>query len=231
TGIGFTHFLGLSIDHHQIWKAGKPIQARADRHMRESQRLLNDALARNLRVVAQIQPGSWLAKNSDTANFLRVGRDGKALAKKNVTASFPEVLKFGFNVGASVAQTDGGSPALAAALINSEIRSSYSDVSFHPHEQEAFRKHAGFDIPAVVTSRFGVPHAKLSTISAERVISDDDPVYTFYKWFWKRGDGWNDFNSAIHDGLKSTGRDDLWTFFDPAVRVPSVFGSGGNVNV
>lgn len=181
TRIGFTHFLGLSVDHQRIWNAGSPTGEQNDKYLLESQKLLNDALQRDLRVVANLQPGSWLSNNSETAKFLRVGRDGKPLAKKNVAPSFPELQKFGFNVGASLAQTFGDSPALEAALINSELRSSYSDVSHHPHEREAFRKHAGFDIPDLVTSRWGVAHAKLETISADRVIPDDDPVYTYYK--------------------------------------------------
>lgn len=230
TRIGFTHFLGLTVDNHKIWKAGEPTVAQADQHLLESRRLLNDALKRDLRVIANLQPGSWLSKNEETAKYLRVDRDGKVLTRKNVSPTFPDIEKFGFNVGASVMQTFGDSPALEAALINSELRSSYSDISHHPHEREAFRKHAGYDIPDLATSRWGVPHAKLASISKDRVIPDDDPVYTFYKWFWKRGDGWNDFNSAIHNGLHSTGRDDLWTFFDPAVRVPSLWGSGGDVD-
>jgi len=36
--------------------------------------------------------------------------------------------------------------------------------------------------------------------------------------------------SAAHEGLQTTGREDFWTFFDPAVRVPSLWGSGGDVN-
>ena len=53
----------------------------------------------------------------------------------------------------------------------------------------------------------------------------------FYRWFWTVGDGWNGLHSALHRGLKSTGRDDLWTWYDPAIRVPSIAGSGGEVDV
>ncbi|MCS6862485.1 MAG: hypothetical protein NZT92_19455, partial [Abditibacteriales bacterium] len=66
------------------------------------------------------------------------------------------------------------------------------------------------------------------------------PLLVFYRWFWKQGDGWNDLHTALHRGLKSTGRvgngrravpKDLWTWHDPAVRVASVWGSGGEVDV
>jgi hypothetical protein len=45
------------------------------------------------------------------------------------------------------------------------------------------------------------------------------------------GDGWNALHSALHSGVKITGRRDLWTFFDPAVRQPSISGAGGGVDV
>jgi hypothetical protein len=51
-------------------------------------------------------------------------------------------------------------------------------------------------------------------------------------WFWKRGDGWNGLNTQLHRGLKQQAtRNDFWTFHDPAVRVPSIGGSGGEADV
>ena len=35
----------------------------------------------------------------------------------------------------------------------------------------------------------------------------------------------------MHQGLKSTGRKDVWTWFDPTIRAPSVGGSGGALDV
>ena len=66
---------------------------------------------------------------------------------------------------------------------------------------------------------------------ADRVIPDDFPLYVFYRWYWKVGDGWNGLNTALHRGLKSTGRRDFWTYHDPAVRVASVYGSGGEADI
>ena len=74
-------------------------------------------------------------------------------------------------------------------------------------------------------------YSRLADFPATRIIPDDHPLLRFYQWFWKEGDGWNTLHSQVHRGLKSAGRTDLWTFFDPAVRVPSVWGSGGEVDV
>ncbi|MBO5725011.1 MAG: hypothetical protein J6S58_09310, partial [Lentisphaeria bacterium] len=52
-----------------------------------------------------------------------------------------------------------------------------------------------------------------------------------YKFFWKKGDGWNPIHSRIHDAFKANMKyKGFWTFYDPAVRVPPLWGSGGNVD-
>ena len=65
------------------------------------------------------------------------------------------------------------------------------------------------------------------------MIPDDQPLYRYFQWFWREGDAWPALNTATARGLKrgATDRADLWTFHDPAVRVASVFGSGGEVDV
>jgi len=75
----------------------------------------------------------------------------------------------------------------------------------------------------------GIDYRELEDFPADRVIPDDHPVYVYYKWFWKQGDGWNAINTAVHQGLAEMGRGDLWTMHPPALRVPSVYGSGGGV--
>ncbi len=70
---------------------------------------------------------------------------------------------------------------------------------------------------------------KLKDFPADRVIADDHPILKYLRWFWTVGDGWNALHSALHKGVKSTGRQ--WTFFDPAVRQPSISGAGGSVDV
>ncbi len=89
----------------------------------------------------------------------------------------------------------------------------------------------GIDIPDIVGHPRGVDYRKLEDFPSDRVIADDDPVYRYYRWYWKHGMGWNQLNTEVHQGLQAAKRDDLWTFYDPAVRVASVFGSGGDVDV
>ena len=229
--IGFTHQLIHPIDFGKVWAAGRPTEAVAADQAAELAETLDQYLAEGLRAVASLSPGSWVVRDeANRARFARIDRQGKPYADENVCGLFPEVQSFAHHVGASVARSFGRFPALQAALIHTEVRD-HTQLCFHPHDREAFRRFAGCDIPEQATSKWGVRYARIEGFPANRVIPDDHPLLLFYRWFWKEGDGWNALHSQVHRGLKSTGREDLWTFFDPAVRVPSVWGSGGNVDV
>lgn len=225
--IGFTHCGGLWVDYAKVWEAGKPTEAADPQTIEQVKRDLDMALANDLRVFASLSPGRWARGK---AEFRRVGRDGKPYPREDICGLFPALREFCYNVGASVAQTYGNFPAFDAALIHTEVRD-HSQLCFHEHDKVAFKQFAGFDIPVEAVDLRGTPYQNLKDFPANRVIPDDYPLYVFYKWFWKQGDGWNDLHSAVHRGLKSTGRKDLWTWHDPAVRVASVWGSGGEVDV
>lgn len=225
--IGFTHCAGLWVDYSKVWEAGKPTLAADPQVVEQVKRDLDRALANDLRVFASVSPGAWARRKTE---FRRVGRDGKPYPREDICGLFPVLKEFCYNVGASLAQTYGEFPAFDAALIHTEVRDN-SQLCFHEHDKTAFKQFAGFDIPAEALTLRGTPYQNLKDFPANRVIPDDYPLYVFYRWFWKQGDGWNDLHSAVHRGLKSTGRNDLWTWHDPAVRVASVWGSGGEVDV
>jgi len=225
--IGFTHVIGLSADYGKIWKESKPMEAAKPGSVEQTKRMLDEALANGLSIVASLSPGSFMRRQD---KFLRVDRKGKPYKRKDICGLFPELRPFCHNVGASVARTYGAFPAFQAALLHTEVRD-HAAPCFHAHDRAAYRKHAETDIPPEVTSRWGVHYSRLRGFPSSRVIPDDHPIYRYYLWYWKHGDGWNALNTALHGGLRSTGRRDLWTFHDPAVRVASVYGSGGAVDV
>mgnify|MGYP002623086138 FL=1 len=224
--IGFTHCLGLSADYGRIFEAGQPVTAVGENRLPPAARMLDEALANDIGIVVSLSPGRWLQQKPE---YQRIDRNGRPYGRTNLAAVSPEIDDFFYNVGASVAQTWDKFPALQAALVDTEIRDG-TNISFHPAERDAFKQHAGFDVPQQVTAKWGVRYADLSDVPDDRVIPDDHPTRVFLEWFWKNGDGWNDWHSSLHRGFHSTRRDDLWTFFDPAVRVPSIWGSGGEVD-
>jgi len=223
--IGFTHALGIHVDYGKIRDAKAPTEAGQPEAVAQAKNMLDDALAADLGIAASLSPGSTLRGKPE---FSRINRQGKPY-EKDICALAPELEPFCENVGASVAQTYGRFPAFSAALLHTEVRDA-AQPCFHPWDHEAFRKFAGYDIPAEVGGRGGVDYTRLADFPADRVIADEHPLYVYYRWYWKQGDGWNGLNTALHKGLKSTGRTDLWTFHDPAARVASAYGSGGEVD-
>lgn len=225
--IGFTHVLGMGADYSKIWEAGQPTEPESPEKMAEVKRMLDQALADDLTVVASLSPGAAM-RNRDALR--RVGRDGKPTSREDICGLIPELSQYCYNVGASVARAYGGYPAFGAAMVHTEVRD-HAAPCFHEHDRAAFRQKAGFDIPTEVAGPRGVRYERLPDFPASRVIPDDHPLYVYYRWYWKEGDGWNGLNSQLVRGLKSTGRDDIWTYHDPAARVASVYGSGGEVDV
>ncbi|MEJ5341812.1 MAG: LamG-like jellyroll fold domain-containing protein [Thermogutta sp.] len=228
--IGFTHQLVSLADYAHIWKLDKPGTAVEGYQLAEKAEMLNAYLVRGMGAIVSLSPGSWIVRNPETqSRFQRVDRNGQPYKDPNPCGLFPEVREFCYRVGASVAETFHDFPSLEAALIHTEVRDS-TNLCFHKHDLETFRTKYGYDIPDQATSKWGVRYDRILGFPEDRVIPDNDHLLEFYRWFWTEGDGWNGLHSAVHRGLKSA-RPDLWTFFDPAVRAPSIWGSGGEVDV
>lgn len=230
--IGFTHCLGLRSDHSTVWAQGAEALPGTSEQILEGREMLNVALENDFKIVVPLSPARYLRDAEVGKPFLRVNRKGEPYGgRHDISASHPRIQDFCFHTGLAIGRAYGDHPAFDAALIHTEVRGE-SQVSFHPEEIEAAKKATGADIPAEITTKNGVQWAKLKNFPADRVIADDHPIRKFYAWFWQKGDGWNDANSRVDAGLKEgSGRDDLWTFHDPAVRVPAIGGSGGKVDV
>lgn len=226
--IGFTHFIGLrDAGSGDMWQQKKILPAGTPEDISARRAVLDEALRNGLEVVASLSPSEVL--KADPKN-LRVNREGKVYERQDICASIPEFAAFYQTVGQSMAKTFGDHPAFTSALIDTEVRD-HNAPSFNTVDIENYRKFANADIPAEVMNKWGVDHTKLKDFPAIRVIPDEHPILKYYRWFWTVGDGWNGLHTALHKGVKSTGRRDLWTFFDPAVRQPSISGAGGGVDV
>lgn len=223
--LGFTHFIGLGADYGEIWQQKKVVPPAKPEVIAKNRAMLDAALQNGLEVIASLSPSRALESE---AKNLRVDRAGKPYARQDIAASMPEFAPFFQSVGMSVAKAYGDHPAFTSALIDTEVRDS-SQVSFNAVDVEAYKKFANADIPAEVSAKSGVDWTKLKDFPADRVITDDHPILKYLRWFWTVGDGWNGLHTALHKGVKSSGK--VWTFFDPAVRQPSISGAGGGVDV
>ena len=226
--LGFTHSMVRSYAHSSwlwdLWDVGESVGPE-DAYRRK----LDYALAHDHGAIDHLYHVDSIAGYKP--EFQRVDRAGKAREfRGNPCGLSPGVVDYAYNLGAAVARAYGDYPGLKAALLFSEHRC-HARVCFHEWDRAAFRAYAGFDIPDEVTSKNGVHYTEIEDFPEDRVIPDDYPLLTYYRWYWKQGDGWNGLISAVDRGLKSTGRTDLWTWFDPAVRTPMTFGSGGSVDV
>ncbi|MBN8422681.1 MAG: LamG domain-containing protein [Verrucomicrobia bacterium] len=222
--LGFTHFIGLGADYSEMWHQKKIVPPAKPEVIAKNRAMLDGALENGLEVIASLSPAHAL--ESEEKN-LRVGRDGKAYARQDICASLPDFASFFQVVGMSVAKAYGDHPAFTTALIDSEVRDN-TQVSFNSVDVEAYKKFAGAEIPAEVSAKWGVDWTKMKDFPADRVIADDHPILKYLRWFWTVGDGWNGLHTALHKGVKNS---KVWTFFDPAVRQPSIGGAGGGVDV
>lgn len=228
--IGFTHCLGLRCDFQKIWDDGADALPDSAEDIREGREMLSTALENDLQIVSSLSPGSWLRTAEVGKPFHRVDRDGKQYTRDDISGLFPQVQDFVFNTGAAMSRAYGDHPALSTALLHTEVRDD-SQVSFLPIDKEAYRMASGAEIPDEVTIKNGVQWDKIAGFPKNRVIADDNPILAYLKWFWQKGDGWNELHSRLNDGLKQNAHEGFWTFYDPAVRQPSISGSGGNVDV
>ncbi|MFW5798478.1 MAG: LamG-like jellyroll fold domain-containing protein, partial [Planctomycetota bacterium] len=184
---GFTHYLQW-MDHvdYQAWKEGEPIGfvSRFD-DVRDK---ADEALVRGLRLMGKISPGGYFKHQKTYAEarkdylvYDRLGKPGNV-----VDFSLPRVQQFGFDVGRSVANNVGMFPSVDLVIADSEFRDA-GRLSFRPETRDAFRKHAGIDIPKDVKSKTGVKYNRLPDFPRDRVIADDNPILVYYKWLWGGG--------------------------------------------
>ena len=162
----------------------------------------------------------------------RTQRNGKPVPDRNaMNAADPANRKELYDVTYQEAQKKLSEAfAVEGALINSERRD-HTGLSFDKASKDAFQQFAGYPIPQEISVKTGVDHRFLKKFPVSRIIPDDDPILTYYKWFWKDGDGWNGLNDIMAQAYRDALKRPFWTFYDPAVRVPPIWGSGGNVDV
>ena len=127
----------------------------------------------------------------------------------------------------------GDHPGFVGVLAISEARDE-TQPSFNT-EHLRYNKDTGRDVPPEIegktlNGREGLEASRKRF--PDGVVPVDDPVLSYYRWFWKGGDGWPGYSGGIaREYHRLLSRPDFTVFWDPAVRCPPIWGSGGAVDM
>ena len=197
--------------------------------------LYDEAIVEGVRLVHSTQIVTPSGKDDDVA-YMRWDRTGKPIdfgkGCMGVEVSNPELLKAITPIIEKDISLYGDHPAFVGALPSSEQRD-LSLPSFNT-EHLRYKKETGRDVPPEADWRTIHP-SKLDEFKKrypDGVVPKDDPVLAYYRWFWKGGDGWPGYTGGIADIYRrGISRPDFFVFWDPAVRCPPIWGSGGAVDM
>ena len=176
--------------------------------------------------------GAWDAELRQ--KYPRIGKDGKPVPKRGNTldVSQPEVRAALRQKAREFFDFSGHHPAVVGAHVCSEVRDN-TRVSFTPLTSNEWAKASGGKpIPDGVDLRVGPHFRTIPNFPKGRVVPDDYPLLEFYRWFWRKGDGWVDHYNDIIDEAHAYYGEDAMTFYAPAVRCPPLWrADSGNVTI
>ena len=227
--LGFTHVFAAQVDYKYLWDNPDAVYTvRDDATRAQVFEGIDKAMQAGLHVGASFGPGYFLIYQRP--ELARVRRDGSHNKERpDICPLLAGSKAFCRRAAETLARTYGSHPAFKFALINTELRDN-AQPCFHEEDLRAYREATGQEIPPEVDSKYGVSYKTIEGFPESRVVPDDHPILTYFRWFWREGDGWVAMNDMIHDTLKQgTAAEDFFSWFDPAVRVAPLYGSGGHL--
>ena len=176
-------------------------------------------------------------KDADPDKYMRRSRGNDKIThgknkRTSPEVSHPDMAPYLRKLAADDAQAFGEYPAFVGMLPCSEVRDGTAP-SFNT-EHLKYKKETGRDVPAEVVGKVMGPKAlkEMQAKFPDGVVPEDDPVLQYYRWFWSGGDGWPDYTGALAETYHQyISRPDFFVFWDPAVRCPPRWGSGGKVDM
>ena len=177
-------------------------------------------------------------KSRDDPAYLRKDRSGtvRLFSRKKrpgFEASNAAYLDAARPLVAQDVELYGSHPAFVGVLPCSELRDQ-TYPSFNT-EHLKYRRETGRDVPPEADGKTLPAKAGVAAYAArfpDGVVPADDPALAYYRWFWKGGDGWPAFTGGVAEAYRrEIKRKDFFTFWDPAVRCPPIWGSGGAVDM
>lgn len=106
----------------------------------------------------------------------------------------------------------------------------HTKPNFAPHAVAAFKAATGLDMPPEAGDRAAPHWSKLKDFPADRIVDRNHPVLAYYRWFWQEGDGFEKGNDVMVEAFRRNLGYEPFSIYDPSVRVPPLWGSGGKVS-
>ena len=219
-----------------------PLVAGTDAHA--PVRRLDDALLSGLRLMKSM--GMYYPSDEASGKYYRKPKE--ELAKKleaekrntpQAEVGHPAMVDWVRKTARADLQVFGEHPAFGGVLAVSEKRETgYPSLNT---DAARFKKETGLDIPPEVQNKtldFKIAKKRFP----DGIVPEDDPLYIFYRWYWHGGDGWPNYFTAIAneyrsvrgrygDGSDIQRKSPFFSFHDPAVRQPAIWGNGGDLDV
>ena len=173
----------------------------------------------------------------DNDAYMRSDRNGKVATTRR-GRKIPEISNPAFLEAVKpIIEKDialyGDHPAFVGVVPCSELRD-HTSPSFTT-EHLRYRKETGKEVPPEVDWKTIRPGGRVNAFKnrfPDGVVPNDDPILSYYRWFWKGGDGWPAYTGGIADMYhRGISRPDFFVNWDPAVRCPPIWGSGGQVDM
>ena len=130
------------------------------------------------------------------------------------------------NIAEYIADSITNLSAVVGVHTSSEVRDG-SRPSFSPEYAAACRRDLGFDPPSEYTGHTAGGAAIRADFPVSCVVSPEYKPLKYYVWYWKKGDGWNEYQDFVIDIFRRKLGNHLFAFYDPIVRTPPLWGSGG----
>ena len=160
--------------------------------------------------------------------YPRIKRDG-SVYDGNTDMGHPEAIAQVCDAAKQSAEAVEQHPAFGGLLPASEIRDG-SRPSFTDYNAKAFKEATGLDVPKEAEGRTAPSYTRIANFPLGRILPMDYPLLQYYTWFWKTGDGWNRYQGTVSDVFHKEIKHPIFSFYDPSVRVPPLYGSGGSVD-
>ena len=162
------------------------------------------------------------------ARFPRVNRDGSlAKRKKNPDAANPEYQAIIRRAFEAEAKTIAGHPVVFGLQTSSEVHD-FSQISLTEKTAADWKAYSGMDIPEYADKGAWPrvpPSWKLLVAKGQmdksRIIPDDYPLLRFFRWVWRSGDGWRDYQRIAGEAYNAAASRRVVTQYDPLLRTPA----------